>query len=128
MRTAIYSLLVVVLGLISEALTSITPRSSNPMNYTLGPKDKVSLYMWDLFDLSKSKSPSFQVKSGNANIYNYTVSFTDINLSDYGVTLSAVHQMIDLGNGVVGLIFNNKSFMWMPFSKDGKAFGQPVIY
>ena len=66
MRTAIYSLLVVVLGLISDALTTIAPRSSYPANFTLGPKDKVSLYMWDLFDLSQSKDPYFKVQSGSA--------------------------------------------------------------
>ena len=116
----------VLIGLIQQALATVKPRPSARSSYTIGPKDRFTLYMNELFDLSGSSNPYFKVQGSNARMVNFTTPFRNVSLESFDI--HTIHQIVDLGNGIVGILFNNKSALFLPFSKDGKHFGQPVLF
>lgn len=116
----------VLIGLIQQALATVRPRATARTSYTVGPKDKFSLYMNELFDLSASSNPYFRVQGSSARVVNFTTPFRNFSLEAFDI--HTIHQIIDLGDGIVGILFNNKSALFLPFSKDGKYFGQPVLF
>lgn len=115
--------IVLLCSMAATALSKITPTTDR--DYVLGPKDITAVRMVELFDLSQAKSPWFKAPSGmtvfNASTEVVTKSLTEFNVQD-------IHQIIDMGNGLVGILYNKKSLMVLPISKDGKSIGTPRVF
>ena len=123
---SVTSLCLIFLIVSLPVLSTVRPRASARSSYTIGPDDKISVYMNELFDLSSSSNPFFRIESTKARLVNFTTPFTSFSLASYDIL--TIHQVADLGNGIVGILFNGKSALFIPFSKDGKKFGSPVLF
>jgi hypothetical protein len=119
MKTAI-TLCLCLLAIAKQVLSTIQPWTTQQRNFTIGPNDQVAVFMNELFNLGKARNPYFRANNANVPIYNYTTPFfTSSIIQQLGINL--IHQVVDLGNSVVGLLYNNKSVAWITLSKDGAS-------
>jgi hypothetical protein len=122
MLTRLTTLVLVGLAVIERVAAAITPRNTT-MSYTIGPKDQVAVRMVELFNLAKSKGQYFTSSKGQ--VYNVTTELVTRSLEQYNINV--IHQIIDLGNSLVGILYDQKNLMIIPISADGKSIGEPRV-
>jgi hypothetical protein len=125
MRAVFFSLGLFILGLLQRTLSTITPQQYIP-SYTLGYKDKIVVMMNRLFQMSNSSATTFTTDNPQFPIYNYTTPFWTQSIQQLGI--NTISQVIDLTNGVVGIIYNTKSAAFITFTKDGKGISKITSY
>lgn len=111
------------LALLHDVAASITPRNWT-LNLTLGPRDQMSVKMVELFNLGQSKGAWFTSSKGK--VYNATTELVTKSLQQYN--MNEIHQIIDLGNSLVGVLYDKRYMMIIPISSDGKAIGTPKVF
>ena len=121
MRGAIAAFGLCLIALIQEGLAEVTPRFNQPLNLTVGPNDLLSVYMTEIFQLNKAASGTYFTVDQGGKIMNISTPWTSLDLSSYEIEV--IHQIIDMGNGIVGLLYNARSVLIIPISKDGKYIG-----
>jgi hypothetical protein len=111
------------LALVHQVAASITPTNWT-MDFTIGPKDQMAVRMVELFNLQSAKGPWFT--SSNGKVYNVTTELVTKSLQDFN--MNVIHQIIDLGNSLVGVLYDKRYLMIIPISADGKAIGTPKVF
>jgi hypothetical protein len=126
MKPFIVSTAVLLFELWQVVQNTITPKAGGFGSSVVGPHDTTTYLMRNAFNIQPSANPVFTTTFPQAQIISYKAPYKTHDISAIGI--NSVQQIIDLGEGIFGLIYNMKSFLIFPVSKDGKHFGTPVNF